>query len=199
MIAIRYSPYISTEKAKRSAIEQLLRTFFNNSALSAMATLLDMSSSNLSETELKRLAQLISWPRLRPTNGANSLSKMSRPGPRSAKVTNLLRTSLLWPRATAWETASSDPQGISGANRATPAGSHDQRSDRRQGWKTISECPREDLLHRSILQRVLLGCFRRSRSLGPATLMIGSRRYDRCRGRGDDTITLLPSTSQPSG
>ena len=27
-----YSPCISTEKAKRSAIEQLLRTFFNNSA-----------------------------------------------------------------------------------------------------------------------------------------------------------------------
>lgn len=54
-----YSPCISTEKAKRSAIEQLLRTFFNNSALSAMAALLDMSSTNLSETELRRLARLI--------------------------------------------------------------------------------------------------------------------------------------------
>jgi BlaI family transcriptional regulator, penicillinase repressor len=54
-----YSPCVSTEKAKRSAIEQLLRTFFNNSAASAMATLLDMSSSNLSESELKRLARLI--------------------------------------------------------------------------------------------------------------------------------------------
>ena len=54
-----YSPCISTEKAKRSALEQLLRTFFNNSALGAMAALLDMSSADLSETELKRLTQLI--------------------------------------------------------------------------------------------------------------------------------------------
>jgi BlaI family transcriptional regulator, penicillinase repressor len=54
-----YSPCVSTEKAKRSAIEQLLRTFFNNSAAGAMAALLDMSASNLSEVELKRLARLI--------------------------------------------------------------------------------------------------------------------------------------------
>jgi BlaI family transcriptional regulator, penicillinase repressor len=54
-----YSPCISAEKAKRSALEQLLRTFFNNSATSAMAALLDMSSANLSEAELKRLARLI--------------------------------------------------------------------------------------------------------------------------------------------
>jgi BlaI family transcriptional regulator, penicillinase repressor len=54
-----YSPCVSTEKAKRSAIEQLLRTFFNNSAAGAMAALLDMSASNLSESELKRLARLI--------------------------------------------------------------------------------------------------------------------------------------------
>src|SRR5271157_2799240 len=38
-----YSPCISTEKAQRSAIEQLLRTFFHNSAANAMAALLDMS------------------------------------------------------------------------------------------------------------------------------------------------------------
>ena len=54
-----YFPCISAEKAQRSAIEQLLRTFFQNSAASAMAALLDMSSANLSETELKRLARLI--------------------------------------------------------------------------------------------------------------------------------------------
>jgi predicted transcriptional regulator len=54
-----YVPRVSSEKAKRSAIEQLLRTFFGNSALSAMAALLDMSSANLSESELKRLAGLI--------------------------------------------------------------------------------------------------------------------------------------------
>jgi predicted transcriptional regulator len=54
-----YSPCISAENAQRSAIEQLLRTFFNNSAASAMAALLDMSSVNLSDAELKRLARLI--------------------------------------------------------------------------------------------------------------------------------------------
>jgi BlaI family transcriptional regulator, penicillinase repressor len=54
-----YWPCISAEKAKRSAIEQLLRTFFQNSAVSAMAALLDMSSADLSEAELKRLARLI--------------------------------------------------------------------------------------------------------------------------------------------
>jgi len=54
-----YWPCLSAEKAQRSAIEQLLRTFFNNSAAGAMAALLDMSSASLSESELKRLARLI--------------------------------------------------------------------------------------------------------------------------------------------
>jgi BlaI family transcriptional regulator, penicillinase repressor len=54
-----YLPCISTEKAKLSAMKQLLRTFFNNSVASAMSALLDMSASKLSKTELKRLAQLI--------------------------------------------------------------------------------------------------------------------------------------------
>jgi len=54
-----YYPCISAEKAKRSALEQLLRTFFNNSAVNAMAALLDMSTDDLSEEELKRLAKLI--------------------------------------------------------------------------------------------------------------------------------------------
>jgi hypothetical protein len=44
-------------------MEQLLRTFFNDSASSAMAALLDMSSANLSEAELKRLARLIQQAR----------------------------------------------------------------------------------------------------------------------------------------
>jgi len=58
-----YTPCVSTEKAKRSAMEQLVRTFFDNSTSNAMAALLDMSSSNLSESELKRLAQLIQQAR----------------------------------------------------------------------------------------------------------------------------------------
>ena len=58
-----YFPCVPAEKAQRSAMEQLLRTFFNNSAASAMAALLDMSSANLSEPELKRLARLIEQAR----------------------------------------------------------------------------------------------------------------------------------------
>jgi predicted transcriptional regulator len=54
-----YLPCVSAEKVKRSAMEQLVRTFFNNSAVNAMAALLDMSSANLPEAELKRLAKLI--------------------------------------------------------------------------------------------------------------------------------------------
>jgi predicted transcriptional regulator len=54
-----YFPCISMEKAKRSAIEQLLRTFFNNSAANAMTALLDMSSATLSDEERERLARLI--------------------------------------------------------------------------------------------------------------------------------------------
>lgn len=58
-----YFPCISAEKAKQSALEQLLRTFFNNSALSAMATLLNMSSASLSERDLKQLARLVEQAR----------------------------------------------------------------------------------------------------------------------------------------
>jgi predicted transcriptional regulator len=60
-----YSPCIPAEKAKRSALEQLLRTFFNNSAVSAMAALLDMSLINLPEAEIKRLSRLIDHARAR--------------------------------------------------------------------------------------------------------------------------------------
>lgn len=54
-----YSPTLSAEKAKRSALKQLLTTFFDGSAPQAMATLIDMSSSKLSPEELKQLAHLI--------------------------------------------------------------------------------------------------------------------------------------------
>jgi predicted transcriptional regulator len=58
-----YVPCVSTEKAKRSALEQLVRTFFDNSASKAMAALLDMSSAKLSQSELQRLDQLIQQAR----------------------------------------------------------------------------------------------------------------------------------------
>lgn len=54
-----YSPTLSAERAKRSALKQLLTTFFDGSASQAMATLIDMSSSKLSSEELQQLTQLI--------------------------------------------------------------------------------------------------------------------------------------------
>lgn len=54
-----YSPTLSAERAKRSALKQLLTTFFDGSAPQAMATLIDMSSSKLSSEELQQLTQLI--------------------------------------------------------------------------------------------------------------------------------------------
>ncbi len=54
-----FVPTMARETAKRSALEHLLRTFFNGSTEQVVATLLDESASKLSEEELNRLAQLI--------------------------------------------------------------------------------------------------------------------------------------------
>jgi len=54
-----FIPTTHRNKAKRSAIRHLLKTFFDDSPEQAVAALLDVSSSRLSEAELDRLAQLI--------------------------------------------------------------------------------------------------------------------------------------------
>jgi BlaI family transcriptional regulator, penicillinase repressor len=58
-----YYPSVSAEKAKRSALKQLLHTFFDNSAVGAMAALLDLSAGELSETEQRQLGHLIEQAR----------------------------------------------------------------------------------------------------------------------------------------
>ena len=50
---------VAREKAKRSAVRHLIRTFFDGSAEQAVSTLLDESSSKLSSEELDRLTELI--------------------------------------------------------------------------------------------------------------------------------------------
>ena len=55
-----FLPKVSREKAKRSAVQHLLQTFFDGSAESAVATLLDVSRSDLSNEDLDRLNSLIS-------------------------------------------------------------------------------------------------------------------------------------------
>jgi BlaI family penicillinase repressor len=54
-----YLPTLARERAKRSALDHMLETFFDGSAEQAVAALLDLSSRKLSEQELDRLARLI--------------------------------------------------------------------------------------------------------------------------------------------
>jgi BlaI family transcriptional regulator, penicillinase repressor len=54
-----YLPTLARQKATLSAVKHLVETFFEGSAEKAVATLLDSSSSTLSEDELDRIADLI--------------------------------------------------------------------------------------------------------------------------------------------
>lgn len=54
-----YFPATSRDDARRSALAQLVHTFFDNSPGSAAAALLDMADGPLSDDEYKRLSALI--------------------------------------------------------------------------------------------------------------------------------------------
>jgi predicted transcriptional regulator len=54
-----YLPTVSREKARQSALKQMLQTFFDDSTEDAVATLLDISRSKLSSSDLDRLSRLI--------------------------------------------------------------------------------------------------------------------------------------------
>jgi predicted transcriptional regulator len=54
-----YLPTISRDRARQSALKQVVQTFFGNSTEQAVAALLDMSKSKMSDEELERLSQLI--------------------------------------------------------------------------------------------------------------------------------------------
>ena len=60
-----YRPTLNRDRAKRSALNHLVDTFFNGSAEQAMAALLDGSSTALSDDELARLEDLIQQARSR--------------------------------------------------------------------------------------------------------------------------------------
>jgi BlaI family penicillinase repressor len=59
--ALRYVflPTMAREKAKRSALNHMLETFFEGSVEQTVAALLDLSAAKLSQSELDRLAGLI--------------------------------------------------------------------------------------------------------------------------------------------
>ena len=54
-----YLPAIAREKAKRSAVQHLLKTYFNGSPEQIVAALLDVSSAKLTREELDRMAEMI--------------------------------------------------------------------------------------------------------------------------------------------
>jgi BlaI family transcriptional regulator, penicillinase repressor len=54
-----FVPKLHRDKAKRSALRHLIQTFFDGSHEQAVAELLDVSSSELSDEELTRLEKLI--------------------------------------------------------------------------------------------------------------------------------------------
>lgn len=54
-----YAPIISRPVAQKSALKQLVKTFFDGSTSNAVAALLDMSGKELSENELDRLARIV--------------------------------------------------------------------------------------------------------------------------------------------
>ena len=54
-----YSPTITMEKAKNSALKHVMQTFFDNSTENVVAALLNISDSKLTADELDRLTNLI--------------------------------------------------------------------------------------------------------------------------------------------
>ena len=54
-----YRPAVPKEKARRSALQNVLSTFFNGEPLDAMAALLDVSANELTDEDLQRMKRLI--------------------------------------------------------------------------------------------------------------------------------------------
>jgi predicted transcriptional regulator len=58
-----YLPTVPREKARRSALRHLVRTFFDGSTEATVAALLDLSDTRISNAELQRLSKLIEQAR----------------------------------------------------------------------------------------------------------------------------------------
>jgi predicted transcriptional regulator len=54
-----FLPTVAVSRARRSALRNVLHTFFDGSVEHAVASLLDLRAQNLSEAELERLSKLI--------------------------------------------------------------------------------------------------------------------------------------------
>ena len=53
-----FTPVVSRPAAQKSALRQMVRTFFDGSATQAVAALLDMSARDLTDEELDKLGKL---------------------------------------------------------------------------------------------------------------------------------------------
>jgi predicted transcriptional regulator len=58
-----FLPTVPRDQARRSALQQLVRTFFDGSTEQTVAALLDLSDTKLTDAELKRLSRLIDQAR----------------------------------------------------------------------------------------------------------------------------------------
>jgi len=54
-----YAPTIPHKKAMRSAVQSLLKTYFNNSVEEAVAAIINIHNKDLDELEMEKLTQLI--------------------------------------------------------------------------------------------------------------------------------------------
>ena len=54
-----YAPIVSRPVAQKSALKQIVKTFFDGSTSNAVAALLDMSAKDLSDSELEKLASIV--------------------------------------------------------------------------------------------------------------------------------------------
>lgn len=54
-----YLPTVDAKHARRSALQHMVKTFFNGSAAQAAAALIEMNDTQLSTEEIKRLSDLI--------------------------------------------------------------------------------------------------------------------------------------------
>lgn len=54
-----FTPIVSRPAARKSALRQMVRTFFDGSPTQAVAALLDMSAGDLSDDELDQLGKLV--------------------------------------------------------------------------------------------------------------------------------------------
>lgn len=54
-----YRPHVSREDARRGALQRVVNTFFQGSVTQTLAALLESADTELPETELRRLRQII--------------------------------------------------------------------------------------------------------------------------------------------